>query len=245
MKIWRIGAFVVLCLAPLSAQTADELVAKNLEARGGADKLRAVQTIVITGTISFGNQTSPIHVKIRRPHQILEEFTVQNTEITRAYDGTSGWQSEKSGDHSKVDALVGGEADNIREEAENAIEGPLLDYAKKGSKIEALGKDTVGGKPVYKLRITTHMGTSITQFLDASTYLEVYEEIERTVNGKLMLIVEDVSDYREVGGIKFAHKFVSGSKEDPQASTFQVDKMEIGVPVDASVFVMPQAAPKS
>src|SRR5262249_22971774 len=120
------------------------------------------------------------------------------------------------------------------------IEGPLLDYAKKGSKAEFLGKDTVGGKPVFKLKITTKMGTSITQFLDASSYLEIHEEIERSANGKLVMIVEDVSDYRDVNGVKFAHRFVSGTKENPTASTLQIEKMQINVPVEAQTFAKPQ-----
>jgi hypothetical protein len=241
MKIRSMSVFLLVCLAAAAwAQTADELVARNLAGRGGAEKLRAVKTMVMTGTISFGDASSPISVKAWRPNQIREEFTVQGTEITRAYDGTVGWQIQKIGEKSKVEVLSGGNADNIREEAENAIEGPLLDYAKKGSKVAALGKDTWSGKPVYKLKITTHMETSITEFLDATTYLEIHEEIERTVDGKLMTIVEDVGDYREVGGIKFAHKFVSGPKENPQASTLQIEKMALDAPVDAGVFVMPK-----
>jgi len=129
---------------------------------------------------------------------------------------------------------------NIREEAENAIEGPLLDYAKKGRKVEALGKDTVAGKPVFKLRITTGLGTGITQFLDANSYLEIHEEIERSANGKLITIVEDVGDYREVDGVKFAHSFVSGTRDDPKASILQIEKMQLNVPVDAGTFDPPQ-----
>lgn len=242
MELGRVSTFLIFVAAASVAwaQTADELVAKNLAARGGAERLRAIRTLLITGTISFGNESSPLTVKMRRPSQIREEFKVQGTEMTRAYDGSAGWQSQKSGDQSKVDALSGGEEDNIREEAENAIGGALLDYTKKGSKVEALGKDTVGGKPIYKLKVTTHMGTGITQSLDATTYLEVYEEIERTVNGKLTTIVEEVGDYREVGGVKFAHRFVSGTREDPKATTLQVEKMELDVPIEASVFAMPK-----
>jgi len=84
------------------------------------------------------------------------------------------------------------------------------------------------------------MGTSITQFLDASTYLEIHVEIERSVNGNLMTIVEQVGDYREVGGVKFAHLFVSGPKENPAATKLQLEKMELNAPVDTSVFGMPK-----
>lgn len=217
------------------AQTADELIVKNLAARGGPDKLRAIRTIAMTGTISFGDASSPLTVKAGRPNQIREDFAIDGTSITRAYDGKSGW--EKKGEQAR--SLEAGELNNIREEAENAIEGPLLDYAAKGSKAEALGKVDLNGKPAYKLKITTGLGTSITQFLDATTYLEIHEEIERSANGSVVTIVEDVGDYRDVNGVKFAHRFVSGTRENPAASTLQIEKMQLNVPIQPSLFDKP------
>ena len=232
-----VKTIVLLLLAlPAYSQTADELVARNLAARGGAEKLRSIQTMTMSGTISFGDASSPLSVKVRRPSQIREDFKIDGSDMTRIYDSASGWEVHGE----KVRQLDGGELDNIREEGENAIEGPLLDYAKKGSRIEALGKADVNGKAVYKLKITTNLGTSITQFLEASNYLEIHEEIERSVNGKPIIIVEDVGDYREVSGMKFAHRFVSGSKENPTASTLQIDTMQLNVPVDAAVFAAPR-----
>jgi len=239
MRIGRIAVFIMLAAA-CWAQTADELIARNLAARGGAEKLRAIRTMVMTGTINFGDQSSPLNVKVRRPNQIREDFTVQGTDMARAYDGAAGWEMQKSADGPNVRTLSDGELGNIREEAENAIEGPLLDYGKKGSKAEYLGKDTVEGKPVFKLKITTTLGTGITQFLDAKSYLEIHEEIERSLDGKMVVIVEDVGDYREVNGVKFAHLFVSGTRENPKGTRLQIEKMELNVPVDASEFASPK-----
>ena len=229
--------FLTAAISACRAQTVDELIAKNLAARGGAEKLRAIQTMSMAGTISFGDASSPLTVKTGRPNRIREDFQIQGSDVTRAYDGSSGWEMQAG----KVRELADGELDNIREEAENAIEGPLLDYAKKGSKAEVLGKDFVGAMSVFKLKITTRLGTSITQFLDASSYLEIHEEIERSAGGKTITIVEDVGDYREVGGVKFAHRFVSGTKENPTASILQVEKMQLNMPVDAGAF---EKAPK-
>lgn len=222
-------------IACLNAQTADELIAKNLAARGGAARLHSIRSMVMTGTISFGTASSPITVKVLRPNMIREDFKVQGSDLTRAYDGSSGWEMQGS----RMRVLEGGELNNIKEEAENAIEGPLLDYAAKGSKAEALGKNVLGGKPVFKLKITTNLGTGITQFLDATTFLEVHEEIERSVNGKLMTIVEDVGDYRDMDGVKFAHRFVSGTKDSPAGAVLQIDQMILNSDVSESVFRKP------
>jgi len=217
------------------AQSVDELIAKNLAARGGAEKLRAIRSMAMTGTIDFGAGNSPIKVKVLRPNQIREDFEVQGNKVTRAYDGAAGWEAQGASVRSLADA----ELDNIREEAENAIEGPLLDYAKKGSKAELVGKDSVEGRAVYKLKITTNLGTSVTQFLDAGTYLEIHEEIERSANGKIITIVEEVGDYRDVEGVKFAHRFVSGMRENPEVSKLQIEKMTLNGAVEASEFQKP------
>src|SRR5882672_9174728 len=238
MTIWKFALLFVL--APRCfGQTADELIARNLAVRGGAEKLRAVQSMLMTGMLSFGDASSPLTVKAGRPNRIREDFQIRGAAMARAYDGASGWEMQGG----QVRDLTDGDLDNIREEAENAIEGPLLDYAKKGSKAAVLGKDTVAGKPVFKLKIITKLGTSITQFLDASSYLEIHEEIERSANGKSITIVEDVGDYRDVNGVKFAHRFVSGPRENPTASTLQVDKMQLNVVVDAAAFEKPSMMP--
>jgi len=238
----RITTIATLCALSMlcAAQTADELIARNLAARGGAAKLHAIQSMRMTGTISFGDSSSPITVRVKRPTEIREDFKVREVGIVRAFDGAAGWQSQKGDEAPKAEELKGGDLDNIREEAENAIEGPLLDYANKGSKVDFVGKDNLEGKPVYKLKITTHLGTTITEFLDATTYLEIHEEIERATNGKVITIVEDVGDYRDVGGVKFPHLFVSGPKDNPTASRLQIEKTELNVPIAADEFAMPK-----
>ena len=52
----RLGLLAALAIAlvqPVAAQTADEIVAKVLAARGGLEKAKAIQSERITGTIYF------------------------------------------------------------------------------------------------------------------------------------------------------------------------------------------------
>jgi hypothetical protein len=244
MKSQAIVVFWVFTAVACWGQTADELIAKNLAARGGAEKLRAIRTLQLLGNLSFTDQPMPYRVRAKRPGMIREDIQEPGGDLARAYDGKLAWQrlTTKKNLRAKATSLSDGALENLRQEGENAIEGPLLDYAKKGSKVEVLGPDNVGGRPVSKLKITTKAGSMITQFLDAETFLEIHEEIERSINGKTTLIVEDVSDYRDVGGVKFAHKFVSGTKAKPNSSTLQFDKIELNVPLADSVFGMPGGA---
>ena len=114
-----------------SAQTADELVAENVAVRGGAAKLHAINTMTMTATISFfGPQaSSPLTVHAMRPDKIREDLIIDGKPSMRAYDGKIGWQEEPG---RGAEELTGGALENIRDEGENAIEGPLLDYTAKG-----------------------------------------------------------------------------------------------------------------
>src|SRR3954470_20891231 len=84
----------LLLAGSCAAQTVEDLIAKNLAARGGAKKLRAIQTLSMTGTISFGDASSPLTVKVRRPNQIREDFKIDGADMTRAYDGSAGWETK-------------------------------------------------------------------------------------------------------------------------------------------------------
>ena len=82
----------ILCLtAVASAQTAEELVAKNLQARGGVDKIKAVNTLKMTGKAYVGIDAD-VSQENKRPDMIRQGFTVQGMTQIQAYDGKVGWQ---------------------------------------------------------------------------------------------------------------------------------------------------------
>jgi hypothetical protein len=84
-KCWLWVALLGFAAAS-SAQTADELVAKNIAARGGPEKLRAIHTMTMAATISFGPQgSSPLTVHAMRPDKIREDFKIDGKPSMRAW----------------------------------------------------------------------------------------------------------------------------------------------------------------
>src|SRR5262249_20391963 len=87
-------AFLIIYCLPAAAQTADEIIAKNLAARGGADKIRSIKSLNITGRLTGPGMDAPIKVQLKRPNKFRMDLTVQAEKtITQAYDGNSGWQT--------------------------------------------------------------------------------------------------------------------------------------------------------
>ena len=85
-------AAVLMCPAIAAAQTADEIVTNVLAARGGAAKIKAVRSQLISGTIDFGGTSGPFLVELERPGKMHIEVTIQGQTLIRSYDGKStGW----------------------------------------------------------------------------------------------------------------------------------------------------------
>ena len=224
------------------AETADEVIAKNIMARGGADKLASVQTVKATATMAMGpGMEAPVVLIQKRGNQARLEFTIQGLTAVQAYDGKSAWEVMPFMGKKDPELMSADEAKDIQEMAD--IGGPLFEYKSKGHQVELLGKDKVEGTDVYKLKVTLKNGDVETIYIDADSYLEIKKETKRTVRGTEQDIEESIGDYKEVDGIVFPFAMESGIKGSQQKERLTIAKIELNVPADDSIFKMPAAAP--
>jgi outer membrane lipoprotein-sorting protein len=244
MRIRRFAALLMILAAPVMfAQTADELVAKYVQARGGLDKIKSVQSMRMTGTMTTGELEVPITMVMKRPNQVRMEFEVQGMTGIRAYDGQNGWSLMPFLGTPDATPITGKELLEFGDQAD--IDGGLVDYKAKGNTLQVLGKEKVDGADAYKLKLVRKNGDVDTVYLDATTYLEIKEEGQHTVQGTLKDFETRISDYRDVEGVKFPFAIVSGIKDSPQKQKLVIEKVELNVPADAAQFKMPGAgAPK-
>jgi len=91
MRKRAIVAVAVLAASCAAGQTAEELIAKNIAARGGLEKLRAVQTMRLTGTMKVGDDAMPSILELKRPNKSRWQFTFDGQTAIQAFDGNSGW----------------------------------------------------------------------------------------------------------------------------------------------------------
>ena len=71
-------AVAAVFAASAFAQTADEVIEKNIQARGGREKMKAVQSLRMTGKIMVGpGIEAPFVRETARPNKIRLEFTIQ------------------------------------------------------------------------------------------------------------------------------------------------------------------------
>ena len=235
-------SITLLLFLPLAAaaQTADEIVKKVLDARGGVDKLKAVQSERITGRISFSRGVEGAFVvELKRPMKVHVEISLDGQQIIRVYDGkSSGWMINPFAENKEIQPLSSEELKNIADESD--FDGPLVDYKTKGNRIELAGKENLDDKPVYRLKLTNKNGDIRFYFIDASSFLLLkWEGIRKT--GEQELPWESFfSDFREVQGLKYPFRIDQGSPGTEIKQTLTTEKMEINPQIDDSHFTKPQ-----
>lgn len=235
-----VSVLVLATLAPHSAaQTADELVAKVLAARGGAEKIKAIHSQRVTGKISFGTGAEgPFTVEFERPGKMHMELSVGGKAIIRVYDGKSaGWVLNQLSPNPDVQPMSAEELSGIGDESD--FDGPLLDYKSKGNHIELVGKDEVEGKPVYRLKLTAKNGDVRTYFFDTSTYLLTKWEGQRKAGDQVLLVETFFRDYRTINGLTFPFEIDSDSPGMAQQQKLTFDKIEIDPAIDEARFGKP------
>lgn len=229
---------VALFALPLWAQTADEIVAKYIKTIGGMDKLQAVKTVRETGRFNGGGgfEAGVAQVK-KRPDMIRQEFSIQGMVGVNAYDGANGWKIEPWNGKKDAEPLGEEELKSIVEDAD--FDGPLVNYAQKGNKVEYVGTDPVEGTDAYKLKVTLKNGDVLYYYMDTDYYVPIKIETKRFIRGEEREYETSLGDYKEAGGVYFPYSSETGAKGSQDKSKITIDKIEVNVPVDDSTFHEP------
>jgi hypothetical protein len=226
------------------AETAQELVAKNLAARGGAAKLAAIHSYVAKGELRFPGDFKLAYSETRSCTAAIScsdrvDAAIQGLTLVQAYNGKSGWRINPF--EGRKDAAQMG-ADETRALADEAIiEGALLSAATRGSKVDYLGREDVDGTLAYKLRVTQKDGTVYTYYLDPDVFLEIKVIERRTIRGSEQETESDLADYELVNGVYFPFSITSGPRNSAAADkqVITISSAEANAPLDPAIFAMP------
>lgn len=229
----------VFCAPVARAQTVDEIIAKNIQAHGGLEKLKSVNTRRSTGKVLFGTILATVVQINKRPDEVREEASLQGMSLVQVYNGKGAWQIDPFG--GRKDPMLMSEDDAKSLVVDADIDGPLVDYKQKGHKAELLGHDSVEGTDCYKIKLTLKNGDIFTYYLDADSFLELKLETKMTIRGAFQENETYYGDYEEVNGIYYPFALETAQKGDPNRQKTTLEKVEINPPVQDSVFVMPAA----
>jgi hypothetical protein len=231
------------CAARAAGQTADEIVAKVLTARGGLEKAKAVQSERITGTLYFNPELyGPFLAEFKRPGKMHNEVTIQNKTIVRAFNGKDvGWVINPFVGKEAAEPMSADEVKDVSNEAD--FDGPLVDAKAKGNTIELIGMAKVEGRDAYVLKVMHKDGQVSSYFFDKETFLLVKWSGIDNINGEAVTRETLFKDYRDVGGLKFAFELVSNTPGTDVTQRIVVEKIEIDPSIDDARFGKPPGPP--
>ena len=237
-------AVSAVCAQDKPQPTVDELVAKNVAAKGGADALRVLQSVRFTGKMLVNEgqiQLAYIETK-KRPGEVRSEVTLQGMTAIQAYDGEQGWKVSPFQGRKDPEKMSADDTKSLMEEAE--IDGPLVDWKAKGSTVEYLGTEDVDGTLAHKLKVVRKNGDVTFVYLDPDAFLEIRKTTQRVEQGAQVEVETDVGDYEKIAGVFLPFSIESGRKGDPDKQKIIIDKAEGNIPVDDAIFRFPTASAK-
>jgi hypothetical protein len=231
-------------LVPAGADTRelDDVIARHIAARGGAAKIKALQSVRMSGRAIAGpGRVALVTREVKRPGRIRMEFVLQGVTAVYAWDGERGWQV------SPLDGSLGPEplsSENTELALEQSdIEGPLVDWKAKGHQVDLVGREKLQDREAFKLKVTLKSGSVRYEYLDARSCLLVRAESTRALRGQKLELETTFGDYKDVAGLLFPHSIESGARGRPRRLSVIVEKIEINPALDDARFRIPTAAP--
>jgi len=232
----------MLAIAPLvvPAQTVDEIVAKNIQARGGLEKIKSLQSLRISGRLSVGSFRAAFVQENKRPFKVREEQIIQGMVGIDAYDGKTAWHIVPWEGRKDADLLSADDRKALLEDAD--IEDQLVDYKNKDHRAEYMGHDSVEGTDCYKIKLTLATGDVRYYYIDTDTFLALKVENELNVRGTVRYMETYFGDYEKVDGLFFPFAIETGAKGDSERVKMTIEKVVVNSTLADSRFSMPVAA---
>ena len=251
-----VSALAIVALTGLAhAQSVDEIVARNLQARGGVEKLKGMTSAKITGDVDQRGMKIHITTWAKRPNYMRREMdatppppspgrasipgTTGPIKAVVASDGAHVWM---------INPMMGGGAQEITgpqadmAKADADFDSPLLDYKAKGTTIQLVGTEPIQGKPAYHLKLTKKTGLVQHYYLDVETALEVRTASDVEQDGNKATMTTDLSNYQTIDGLTMPFVMKQALNGTPVAE-ITISKWEINIPVDDDLFKMPGKTP--
>ena len=177
------------------AQTADDIISKNIAAMGGLDKLNSIKTLYMEDSVNAGSMKIPVKIWGINIKAMRVEFSVTGMTGFQILRNDSGWgfapfQGQKVAEPITADEVKKGQTELYLTDA-------FVNYKEKGYKVTYEGKDETEGSESYKIKVTIGDSAAKTYYIDPDTYYVLQVKEKMTMNGKTVESTQTLSDYKK------------------------------------------------
>ena len=244
-----LGVAFVFCCTLSQAQSPDELLSKHVQARGGLEKLNAVQAVKMSGKIALmplnefrkaegQAQELPLDLIEKRSNKVRLEIDAQGKKLIQGFDGAeTAWGLRP--DATEPDMLFDdeggvGEMMALLMQDLADLEGPLVNAKEKWDKVQLEGTEGAGDDVAYRLKLIPKNGYVRHALLDGKTSL-----IRQTTrSGSDFQLETSYSNYRPLNGVQVPYS-IEGKIDGELFVRIRFDNAEVAGPLDDTMFQLP------
>jgi len=249
------------------ALSADQIAQRNLDARGGGDAWHRVNALGLRGTMEIPppplgprqviveqaqaadgrrHQTLappkalhvPFLMALRRPHQMRLEIQFRNQVAAQVFDGKQGWLVSGAPGQWTAQPLAPDQANAAAEQED--LDGPLIDYAAKGTRIELEAVEPIDGRSAFRLKLQTASGIERHLWIDCQSFLDVKIDGLLQINGKVRLVSIYFRDYQPADGLMIARTIETRPDGLDESQITHIDTVAVNPAVDEATFRRPR-----
>lgn len=181
----------------------------------------------------------PFVLEMKRPGKSRVEIQFAGKTAVQVYDGANGWKVRPFLNRNDVQPFTAEEAKAESEKAE--LDGPLVDYAAKGTKVELEGVEAVEGRDAYKLKLTTKTGDVQHIWIDTQNFLDVkVEGAPRRMDGRMRTVWIYQRDFRSVQGLMIPFVLVTAVDGYRETHSMVIEKVTVNPKLDDALFTKPK-----
>jgi hypothetical protein len=222
--------------------TAAQIVERNISARGGLQAWRTVKTMSMSGKLDAGGKQKvqlPFVLEMERNRKTRLELQFNGQTAVQVYDGTNGWKLRPFLNRRDVEPYTPDELKAASMQAD--IDGPLVDYVAKGTKVQLEGLQSVEGHDAFNLKLTLKTGQVQHIWVDAQTFLDVkIEGTPRRLDGRFHPVATYMRDYRSVNGLMIPYVNETAVDGIKQTEKIILEKVIVNPKLEDSHFSKPR-----
>lgn len=239
MKQFRMLALSMLLVGAAvstKAQTLDEVVSKHITAMGGEAKLKALNSQIAEGSMSIQGMDFPLKVINLNQKAMRIEFEAMGTKNVQVITAKGGWLFMPI--QQQTAAVDSDPADLADAQRDLDLTGELVDYKVKGHTAELIGKETIDGKELYKIKLTRKDASISNYFVDPTSWYVTKRTTAKSIQGQEIEIIENFSDFKKSGD---GYVYAAVVEQMPMGMKINYSKVEINAPVNEKIFEKPAA----
>jgi hypothetical protein len=222
--------------------TPEQIVEKNLAARGGEDAWRRIETMVWLGHMESPGSSTPsvaFVLQQKRPNKTRFEANAMGQKTLRVFDGRHGWKAHP-GQDGRPDVLPFSPQELRFAQQQIVIDSPLMNRDSKRVAVDLDGIDQVEGRKAYRLIVRTPSGERHDVWVDAETFLDLkYDRTSYNPSGAPVTVSMLYRDYQTVEGVKIPAIVDIGSGAGKASERMVIEKIAVNPPLNDRLFARP------